>query len=94
MSEVKAGSKTETMMRLNDEGMTVGQIAREMGVKYQQVYNTLKMKQCVVKLGKEVGEESKSAAIRRLLKTGMTRGEVANELGVSYQFVYNVENKK
>lgn len=92
--EVKEGSKTAEMLRLNSEGKSVGEIAKELGVKYQMVYNTLKMKGVEVnKVVKEEGE-SKSSRIRKMDKEGMSKGDIAKELGISYQFVYNVLSRK
>lgn len=90
--KVEKGSNVEKMLRLNEEGKTVGEIAKLLGLKYQVVYNSLKMKGVGVNL-KEKGE-SKSEKIRKMAKEGVSKGDIAKELGISYQFVYNVLSRK
>lgn len=96
--KVEEGSKSEKMLRLNEEGKSVGEIAKELGVKYQYVYNVLKMKGVKVNSKKE-GGVSVSSMIRELRKEGMSKGDISKVLSerlnreISYQWVYNVLGK-
>lgn len=96
--KVESGSKSEKMLVLNLEGKSVGEIAKELGVKYQYVYNVLSMKG-VKKNSKKVDGVSVSSRIRALRSEGLGKGEISKvlseELGreISYQWVYNVLGK-
>ena len=87
-AEEKKPSKTSRMVALHNEGKSVGEIAKVMGVKYQHVYNTLKSKGITPGVQKRDG--SKSAEIKKLAKEGLTCGQIAKKLGIRYQHAYNV----
>ncbi len=93
-------SKTSLILALNERNLTVSEIVKcmktehDIEIKYQHVYNTLKMKQQTVKKATiDENAVSKSSEIRRLHTEGYTNSEIARELQISYQFVYNVVSR-
>ncbi len=93
-------SKTSLILELNARNLTVSEIVKcmktehDIEIKYQHVYNTLKMKQQTVKKATiDENAVSKSSEIRRLHKEGYTNSEISKELDISYQFVYNVVSR-
>lgn len=91
MEEVKVEvkvTKTSEILRLWNEGKTRGEIAKELGIRYQHVYNTLVNKQ--VEMPVVDRSESKSSKIRAMFVEGKGKSEIAKELGITFQHVYNV----
>jgi transposase len=86
-------SKSAQIKALAATGMSVGDIARTVGVRYQHAYGVLKAAAVAnggtVPTAKREGP-SKSERIRQLHAQGLTKGQIAKELGIRYQFVYGV----
>jgi hypothetical protein len=85
-------TKTSKIMARHADGMSVGDISRDLGISYQHVYNTLKSK----KVELEVRDKTNTTAskIVRLHKSGMTTGQISRELGITFQHVYNTLRQK
>jgi DNA-binding CsgD family transcriptional regulator len=94
----KAGTKTEKILEAYSRLGSVKAVAEELGIKYQHVYNTLRMKQIQPNTTRSNNGVSLSDEIVKLHGLGKTTGEIAKILSaredrqgkpVSYQQVYN-----
>lgn len=83
---------TSQILKLHDEGMSTGDIARTLGIRFQHAYNVLQSKGRTL----EVRDRSntKTAEMLRLHEEGKTTGEIARQMGVTFQFVYNTLVRK
>lgn len=87
-------SKSAQIRELYNQGMSVGECAKQVGVRYQFAYNVVR-KQCD-KEGVEVrrvNKVTKSDQFRELAAQGKTPGQVAKELNANYSFVHQVLSK-
>lgn len=87
-------SKSARIRELYDQGMSVGECAKQVGVRYQFAYNVVR-KQCD-KEGEEVrrvNKVTKSDQFRELAAQGKTPGEVAKHFNANYSFVHQVLSK-
>lgn len=90
----KEGSKTAKILQKFAELGNVGETAKALGIKYQHVYNTLRMKGIQPPSNRSEGSSLKSKMLI-LKEQGKTTGEIAKSLSlsegrsISYQHVYN-----
>ena len=82
-------SKSAKIKQLHEQGMSCAQIARELGIRYQFVYNVLKQNSLDVRTS-DRSAFSKSSMIKTAYKQYGTVRAAADAVGVSYQFAYNV----
>lgn len=84
-------SKSQQIRELYNKGLTVAQVAEEVGVRYQFVYNVVS-RMCN-KQGVEVRKANPittSQRIRELVDEGLTVGQIAKKLNTNYVFVHQV----
>ena len=89
------GSKSSKMLRLYDEGMEIGAIAKLLGVRYNFVYNVVS-NNCRkngedVRVSKKLGSVKES--IIELIEKGMSNTEISRELGKNYNYVFKVRKE-
>jgi transposase len=91
----QAGSATPTkssqIRALHDEGYSVSEIARMLGINYSFAYGVVK-KHTGTKREATPRPPSRSQQIRKLAETGVARKEICTQLGVTYSLVYNALN--
>lgn len=89
------GSKSQKMIKLYNEGLEVGEIAKAMGVRYNFVYNVVS-NDCR-KAGTEIRvtrkQGSVKASIVELIEAGKTNTEISKELGKNYNYVFKVRKE-
>lgn len=85
-------TKTSEILRLFSEGLTVGQIAKVLDIRYQHVYNTLKMKN--IELPVKNRENNVSSMIERSFRETGNITKTSKEVGKTYQHCYNVLRAK
>ena len=84
-------SKSQKMVKLYEGGLEVSEIAKEMGVRYNFVYNVVS-NYCRMN-GKEmrvVKKENKKMIIIDLIEKGKSNVEISSELRCSYNYVFGV----
>lgn len=84
--------KSEKMRRLYMGGMEIGSIAKEMGVRYNFVYNVVSemCRMSDVELRTKERDDSKKDKIVGLMKAGKSNVEIAKELKSNYNYVSKV----
>lgn len=87
--EVTKVTKSEQMRQMYNQGLTVGEIAKQLGVRYQFVYGVISKTGEIRKQPKE----SKSDLFRQLYDQGLSIGEIAKQTNSNYTFVYSVIKK-
>src|SRR5687767_14632077 len=101
--QVKEGTKTHKILMSYNRLQNVGEVANELGIKYQHVYNTLRMKGIQPKTSRSSSSDGKTLTdrMKEMTEEGKTAGEIArilteerqatdaNAKPVSYQQVYN-----
>ena len=85
-------SKSQMMRNLYDDGMSVSQIAKEMGVRYQFAYQIIN-NYTGGQIRKGDTGPSKSDEFRQLFDEGKTVGEIAKATNSNYTFVFQVIKK-
>ena len=89
------GSKSSKMMKLYNEGVEIGEIAKLMGVRYNFVYNVVS-NECR-KAGTEVRVAKKNGEVKQsiiaLIDQGKTNTEISRELSVNYNYVFKVRKE-
>lgn len=94
MANMTENSKSQQIRELLDQGRTVSEIAKELGIRYNFAYNVAS-RYCI-QANKEMPrqrKESKAARIRELYQEGKSIGEIQKTLGVDYSTVYHVVGK-
>ena len=84
-------SKSQKMIQLYEGGLEVSEVAKEMGVRYNFVYNVVS-NYCRMN-GKEmrvVQKENKKGKIIELIKKGKSNVEISAELRCSYNYVFGI----
>ena len=88
-------SKSARMIAMYNDGMEISAIAKELGVRYNFVYNVVS-NDCR-KSGKEVRVGQKQvtvkAAIIAKIEEGKTNSEISLELGKNYTYVFKVRKE-
>lgn len=93
MEQKVSQSKSEKMRQMYDEGKSVSEIAKELGVRYQFVYQVID-KHTKGNMRKDKSSTpSKSETFRQMYDEGYTIGEIAEKTGSNYTFVFNVIKK-
>lgn len=87
--EVTKVTKSEQMRQLYDQGLSIGEIAKKLGVRYQFVYGVISRTGEIRRRPKE----SKSDLFRQLYDQGLSVGEIAKRTNSNYTFVYSVIKK-
>lgn len=86
------GSKSSKMLQLYEEGMSIGDIAKALQVRYNFVYNVVSNK--CMKEGTEVRVTRKNGSVKasiiELIQQDKTNKEISQELGVLYNYVFKV----
>jgi transposase-like protein len=89
------GSKSQKMIKLYNEGLEVGEIAKAMGVRYNFVYNVVS-NDCR-KAGTEIRVTRKQGSVKEsiveLIEAGKTNTEISKELGKNYNYVFKVRKE-
>ena len=89
------GSKSSKMIKLYNEGLEIGEIAKLMGVRYNFVYNVVS-NDCR-KAGTEVRVTRKQGSVKQeiieLVKAGKSNTEISKELSVNYNYVFKVRKE-
>ena len=89
------GSKSSKMVKLYNEGVEIGEIAKLMGVRYNFVYNVVS-NECR-KAGTEVRVAKKNGEVKQsiiaLIDQGKTNTEISRELSVNYNYVFKVRKE-
>lgn len=92
MSE-QTTSKSQMMRDLYDQGMSVSEIAKEVGVRYQFAYQVLSKHTGGELRSSTASKTSKSSEFRRMFDEGMTVGQIAKATNSNYTFVFQVIKK-
>lgn len=89
------GSKSSKMIRLYNEGLEIGEIAKAMNVRYNFVYNVVS-NDCR-KAGTEVRVTRKQGSVKEAIiariEAGRTNTEISKELGKNYNYVFKVRKE-
>ena len=89
------GSKSSKMLKLYNEGLEIGEIAKLMGVRYNFVYNVVS-NDCR-KSGNEVRVTKKQgtvkASIIERIEEGKSNADISKELAVNYNYVFKVRKE-
>ena len=89
------GSKSGKMLKLYNEGMGIGEIAKLMGVRYNFVYNVVsndcRKSGTEVRVNKKLG--TVKGSIIELVNAGKTNAEISKELAVNYNYVFKVRKE-
>lgn len=88
-------SKSAKMIAMYNEGMDIGAIAKELGVRYNFVYNVVSVR-CMkegtqIRTQRKQGE--KKAAIIELIEAGKTNKEISEATGCYYNYVFKVRKE-
>lgn len=83
------------MIAMYNEGMDIGAIAKELGVRYNFVYNVVSVR-CMkegtqIRTQRKQGE--KKAAIIELIEAGKTNKEISEATGCYYNYVFKVRKE-
>ena len=89
------GSKSSKMLKLYNEGLEIGDIAKLMNVRYNFVYNVVS-NDCR-KNGMEVRVTKKQGTVKtsiiERIEEGKTNTEISKELAVNYNYVFKVRKE-
>ena len=89
------GSKSAKMLKLYNDGMEIGEIAKAMGVRYNFVYNVVS-NDCR-KSGVEVRVTKKQGTVKtsiiELIQENKTNTEISKALAVNYNYVFKVRKE-
>lgn len=88
MKKAKGTSKSEKMRKLYDEGMSLGDIAKKLQVRYQFVYNVIDA-YTNGNIRKTEKGATKTSQFIELFEKGHTPGEIAKLTNSNYNFVYS-----
>ena len=85
-------SKSAKMKALYNGGMEIGEIAKQLGVRYNFVYNVISND--AMKKGEAVRVTRKNGTVKaeivKRIEEGKTNKEISTELGVLYNYVFKV----
>lgn len=89
------GSKSSKMLKLYNEGLEIGDIAKLMNVRYNFVYNVVS-NDCR-KSGTEVRVTKKQGTVKtaiiKCIEEGKTNTDISKELSVNYNYVFKVRKE-
>lgn len=83
-------SKSQIMREMYDEGLTVGEIAKQLGVRYQFVYQVIHKHTKGEIRSSRGNRDTKSQMFRDLYDKGLSVGEIAKQTNSNYTFVFQV----
>ena len=86
-------SKSQKMRELYDQGMSVSQISKELGCRYQFVYQIISNYTNGDIKNSNDKKDSKSEEFRKLFDEGLSVGEIAKTTNSNYTFVFQVIKK-
>lgn len=88
-------SKSARMIAMYNDGMEISAIAKELGVRYNFVYNVVSTR--CMKEGTEVRttrkQGEKKAAIVKMLEQGKTLKEISQETGCFYNYCFKIRKE-
>ena len=84
-------NKSQLIIKLHNEGLSVKEISDRTGIQYRQVYNTLLQRGYEPRVTQKAGE--KKERIKEMLRKGMSAIQIALELKVYPQYVYRIKSK-
>lgn len=87
---VQQVSKSQVMREMYDGGMNVSQIAKELNVRYQFVYQVIHKHTNGEVRSSRANKETKSQLFRDLFDDGLTVGQIAKQTNSNYTFVFQV----
>ena len=94
MKETK--SKSQQMIEMYNDGMSIKDISVKLNVRYNFVYNVVsnycRVNTVELRTNRDKNDSKKSKIVE-LLNKGLTKTEVATELKCNYNYVFKVEKE-
>lgn len=92
-----SASKSKAMIALYNNGLEIKEIANQLNVRYNFVYNVIsnmcRINDVELRTNKDK-EDSKKSLIIKLLNEGKSNTEIAKELKTNYNYVYKITKEE